>query len=104
MAAVNGEISVTDNLVVSGGAVRDKTVASGSVVASKMMAKGNVEERLQVPANGGEETFFSPVKMVANGESELKRRATKGKLRTARWSKWSKSGEWRRCHFKECGG
>ena len=71
MAAVNGEIFVTDKLVASGGAVRDETVANGSVVASKVMVKGNAEERLQVPANGGEETFFSPVKMVANGESEF---------------------------------
>ena len=41
MAAVNGEISVTDSLVASGGAVRDETVASGSVVASKVMEGGH---------------------------------------------------------------
>ena len=44
MAAGNGEIFVTDNLVASDGAgKRDVMVASSSAVASKMMKEGNAE-------------------------------------------------------------
>ena len=67
MAAVNGEIFVTDNLVASDGAgKRDVMVASSSAVASEMMvegnAEGNAEEDVQVAVNSGGDSFSTPLK------------------------------------------
>ena len=66
MAAVNGVMSVMDNLVASDGAgKRDVMVASSSAVASKLMVEDNAEckaeEDVRVAVSGGDK-FSTPLK------------------------------------------
>ena len=67
MAAVNGVMSVMDNLVASDGAgKRDVMVASSSAVASKLMVEVNAEckaeEDVRVAVNSGGDKFSTPLK------------------------------------------